>query len=78
MKSVIAQEGAYILPKIKKGKYVENELEDYVDIILTIDANAQYTDQNIEIGEFSPKVGKEVNVKGKGYAAHGYIISIER
>lgn len=63
---------------IKKGKYVENELEDYVDIILTIDANAQYTDQNIEIGEFSPKVGKEVNVKGKGYAAHGYIISIER
>lgn len=63
---------------IKNGKYKENEIEDYIDIILTISANAQSTEQNIEIGEFIPKVGKEVNVKGKGYAAHGYIISIER
>lgn len=63
---------------MKDGKYVATELEDYVDIILTIEANAEFSEQNISVGEFEVKVGTETYLKGKGYAMVGYVISIER
>ncbi|MBQ9280050.1 MAG: DUF4330 family protein [Clostridia bacterium] len=57
---------------------VETELEDKIDIILTVEANATVTDKKISVGEYPLKVGNEAYIKGKGYAAGGYIISIER
>ena len=65
---------------LSDGTYEQTELpmEETVDIILTIKANASITDQNISIGDYIIKVGKEVYVKGKGYAGKGYIVSINR
>lgn len=57
---------------------VETSLEDKIDIILTVEANATITDRKISVGDYPIKVGSEAYVKGKGYAASGYIISIER
>ncbi len=64
----------------KTGEYRKNELptDSLVDIILTIEADAVYTDQNISIGDYIIKVGQEAYVKGKGYAGIGYIVAIGR
>lgn len=64
----------------KTGEYVKTELpkEEYVDILLTIEANASITEQDISIGDYVIKVGEQVYVKGKGYASAGYVVSIER
>ena len=63
---------------IADGQYVATEIEDYVDIILTIESNAEYSEQNISVGEFEVKVGSNAYLKGKGYALAGYVVSIER
>ncbi len=60
------------------GKTVENEIDDLVDIILTVEADAKKVDNNYMMGELDIKVGNQVNVKGKGYAASGYIVKVER
>lgn len=62
----------------KNNKYVKNEIENACDIILTIESNAEYSAQNINVGDFEVKVGNVANVKGKGYAISAYVISIER
>ena len=63
-----------------KGEYIKTDLpqEDYVDVLLTIEANANISEQDIAIGDYIIKVGEQVFVKGKGYASSGYIVSIER
>ena len=63
-----------------KGEYVKTELpeDEYVDILLTIEASANITEQNISIGDYIIKVGEQAFVKGKGYASIGYVVSIER
>ncbi|MBQ9313865.1 MAG: DUF4330 family protein [Clostridia bacterium] len=65
---------------LTNGTYELTELprEDYIDILLTVEADAYYTDQNIFVGDYIVKVGKEAFIKGKGYAGTGYIVSIER
>lgn len=65
---------------ILKGDYEKTELpqEQCIDILLTIEADANITDQNIAIGDYIIKVGEEAYVKGKGYAGIGYIVTIER
>lgn len=65
---------------LSDGTYEKTELpmEETVDMVLTIEANAKITDQNILIGDYIIKVGKEVFVKGRGYAGKGYIVSITR
>jgi len=65
---------------LNDGKYVLTELpeKEYIDILITIEADANYTEQNISVGDYIVKVGKEAFVKGKGYAGAGYIVSIER
>ena len=60
------------------GEYVASEIDGCTDIILTIEADAQKGLQNIMIQDFELKVGSEAFIKGKGYAALGYVISIER
>ena len=59
-------------------KMIPSILEDKIDVILTIEANATITDRTISIGDYQLKVGNEAYIRGKGYAAAGYIISIER
>lgn len=65
---------------LSDGTYEKTELpiENTADIMITIEANASISDQNISIGDYIIKVGKEVFVKGRGYAGKGYIVSIER
>lgn len=62
----------------KNGQYVETTLEDYIDITLTIESNAEYSESNISVGDLDVKIGKNVYLKGKGFATQGYIVSIER
>lgn len=57
---------------------VATELDDRIDIIFTVEANATVTDKKISVGDYTLKVGNEAYVRGKGYAAIGYIISVER
>ena len=65
---------------LSDGTYEKSELPsgDLVDIVLTIEADAQISEQNIAIGDYIIKVGNEAFVKGKGYAGVGYVITIER
>ena len=63
----------------KNEKYVVAEVNDKIDIIITIEADATITDKDIIVGGGYPiKVGNSAYVKGKGYAGIGYVISIER
>lgn len=63
----------------KNEKYVVAEVNDKIDIIITIEADATMTDKDIILGGGYPiKVGNSAYVKGKGYAGIGYVISIER
>ncbi len=61
-----------------KKVFEKNELEDKIDIILTIEADATSTDKEILVGDYELKIGNETFIKGKGYAGGGYVISIER
>lgn len=65
---------------MNKGVYVKSELpaEEYVDILLTIEADATIGEQDIIVGSYVIKVGEEAYVKGKGYAGIGYVVKIER
>lgn len=63
---------------IETGEYVTTEIDGRSDIILTIEADAEKGIQDIMIQDFELKVGSEAYVKGKGYAAIGYVVSIER
>lgn len=65
---------------LETGEYTKTELpqEEYVDILLTIEADATMSEQDISIGQYVIKVGEQVYVKGKGYASSGYVVSIER
>ena len=60
------------------GESILTELDDKIDIIFTIEANAESSIRDFTVGELKVKVGNTANVKGKGYAAEGYIIAIER
>lgn len=49
-----------------------------IDVLLTIEADANISEQNISVGDYVIKVGAPAYIKGKGYAGKGYITSIER
>lgn len=65
---------------IDKGIYEKSTLpeDEYIDILLTIEADAYITEQDIAVGDYVIKVGDEAYIKGKGYAGIGYVVSIER
>ncbi len=60
------------------GETVPNDVDDNVEIVFTIEAQATVTDSSISVGDYEIKVGNEAYVRGKGYAGIGYITSIER
>ncbi|MCD8390530.1 MAG: DUF4330 domain-containing protein [Firmicutes bacterium] len=58
------------------GAFVTQELENKFDIYVTIELEAEITDTAIQTGTTVLKVGSEIPVRGKGYAATGYCIGI--
>lgn len=59
-----------------KGEYILDRSESKKDIYVTIQADASETDRFIQVGSTPVKVGLSMPVRGKGYAASGYIIDV--
>ena len=63
----------------KTGEYKLAEVNEKTDITLTIEADAVVSEKDITVGgAYIIKVGNPAYVKGKGYAAISYIVSVER
>jgi glycosyltransferase involved in cell wall biosynthesis len=60
------------------GVFKDSYIPNKVDITLTVEADAEYTEKDIMVGEYEIKVGQQAYVKGKGYALIGFIINVER
>ena len=58
------------------GTYSMEPVENKVDVYVTIEAEATASDTAVKTGDTALKVGTEVPVRGKGYAAMGYIITL--
>ncbi len=61
---------------IVTGKYDKYEVPDKYCVYLEIEGNGLETDTNITVEGTEIKVGKFINVKGKGYAFGSYIVDI--
>lgn len=61
---------------IMSGEYVQQTLDNRVDIYVTVDMKASVTDTSVKVGSTVFKVGAETTLRGKGYAAMGYVIVI--
>lgn len=59
------------------GKYVNEPVANKVDIYVTVEADCTISDKAIKTGDTAIKVGTDIPVRGKGYAASGYIITID-
>jgi|LSQX01.3.fsa_nt_gb hypothetical protein len=59
-----------------EGKFVESEMPDLYDVIITIEANGRITESEIIAEDREIKIGRLMYVKGKGYAGGGYILAI--
>lgn len=59
------------------GTYSIEALSDKVDVYVTIEADATASDTVIKTGDTPLKVGFGIPVRGKGYAAMGYIITVD-
>ena len=60
-------------------EYVSAEVEDKINILFTIEADGVVSGKDIIVGgAYDLKVGNQAFVKGKGYAAGGYVVAIER
>jgi glycosyltransferase involved in cell wall biosynthesis len=60
------------------GTFKNSEISNKLDILITVEADAIYSNRDIKVGEYKIKVGQQAFVKGKGYAMIGYIVNIER
>lgn len=56
--------------------YEKVPVPGYCDIYVAITGNGTETDQDITVEGTVVKVGRELNVKGKGYAFKGYIVEV--
>ena len=59
-----------------EGTFELVEAEDLYTVILTIEAVADVTDMDIRVGQQEVRIGEQVPVKSKGFAAYGYIVGI--
>ncbi|MBQ9267878.1 MAG: DUF4330 family protein [Clostridia bacterium] len=60
-------------------EYVLDEVEGKINVLLTIEADGVVSGKDIVLGGgYDMKVGNAAYVKGKGYAAIGYVVAIER
>ena len=63
----------------KTGEVEIAEVPNKVNVILTIECDGVVNGKDIVLGGgYDLKVGNQAFVKGKGYAAIGYVISINR
>ncbi len=61
------------------GNVVESVIEGKETVILVVEANVVETASDFKVeGNYVVKAGKEVAVKGNGYAGKGYILTIGR
>ncbi|MEI3523386.1 MAG: DUF4330 domain-containing protein [Anaerotignum sp.] len=58
------------------NKYEMLPIPGYCNIYVEIEGSGTETDQDITVEDNVVKVGKEQNVKGKGYAFKGYIVEV--
>jgi hypothetical protein len=58
------------------GVYQKLPVDGYCDMFLTIEGNGTETEQDITVEGTTPKVGMELNVKGKGYAFQGIVVEV--
>lgn len=56
--------------------YEKVPVPGYCDIYVAITGNGTETEQDITVEGTVVKVGRELNVKGKGYAFKGYIVEV--
>lgn len=59
------------------GAYKIQELEDKRDIYVTVEADSEITELAVKTGDTKIRVGEQIPVRGKGYAASGYIIEVD-
>lgn len=63
----------------QNARLVESTIEGYEDIILTVEAQVTESASEFRIPSgYVVRAGKEVALKGKGFAGKGYILTIER
>lgn len=61
------------------GTVIESTLEGKETVILVVEANVVEDGANFKVdGGYVVKAGKDVSVKGNGYAGRGYILTIGR
>lgn len=58
------------------GEYKKVPLNGYSDLTVTISGSGVEDDANITVEGTVVKVGKELNIKGKGYAFKGIVIEV--
>lgn len=59
------------------GTYSEQVIDGKYDVYVTVEAETEVSDTAIKTGGTAVKVGAETPVRGKGYAATGYVIEID-
>lgn len=59
------------------GTYSEQVIDGKYDVCVTVEAETEISDTAIKTGGTAVKVGAEMPVRGKGYAATGYVIEID-
>lgn len=61
------------------SKIVESTVPDRENAIITVEADVTESTSDFKVnGNYVVKAGKEVSVKGNGYAGVGYILTVER
>ncbi len=61
---------------LENGKFIQAEVPNRYDIVLSLEANGTVTSSNITAEGSEIAVGKRMYIKGKGYASEGYILAI--
>ena len=68
-----------IFEDYENGRYAEGETDELETVVLTLEADVTETESSLIVGgNYVVKAGKEIAVKGEGYAGTGHVISIER
>ena len=57
-------------------EYRKIPLDGYINLYITIEGKGTETEGDIIVEGTIPKVGMELNIKGKGYATKGYVVEV--
>ncbi len=60
------------------GSYKIQKVADKKDIYVTVEADVDVSDLSIKTGDTAVRVGAEIPVRGKGFAAMGYVVTIDK